>query len=546
MPGHHAILSSLAASVLLLAGCSVLVLEPEPCQSNQQCTESFGAGSICADNGFCEITEGGANLCSTIADCLASGGFGQTCSGADPDAEEPTGTCITAELPLRCTARFLPTTLFTDPGGNADSVVFGVLSDRSVRAHLDRENAISLAVSHINENGGIDDHPIGLVFCDIQEGSDAPFTDGLSRRDAVVDTAEWLVEVLGVPVILGPPSSGDTEIVFEDITNAQAVRGQTLLMSPSATDLSLTNFDIPQGQIASDNAPGMLWRTAPSAEPQVAALIGQMEADGVTNVAIIREQSPFAGTSSAPGESFAQRFGTDFSGASDQFTYEGGNVSGREQRIREVGMRLEAGEFDAVLFLGPFKDSREFLKEATDNLQYGDDLPLYFADTGAMDDLFTDIGDPRLFDNVYATRPALPVNSFILDNFVEAFDGAYGANALRSTFTAHAYDAVWFAALGSTWALFHGPESTAETESGYPLLRGIDIARGLRRTSVGSDLDFIPTEWPSGLSNFRSNRTVDAVGAASNYDFDLATEEAPAAAELLQGTAEGTFELVGG
>src|SRR5690606_35056385 len=106
--------------------------------------------------------------------------------------------------------------------------------------------------SQVDTEGGHAGKRFGVVFCDISENAEY---DSLSRTQAAVATAEYLVKTFDVPAIIGPSSSPDTLAVFEAV-EADGV----LVMTPSATSTELTSADVP---VTSDENPGLLWRTAP-------------------------------------------------------------------------------------------------------------------------------------------------------------------------------------------------------------------------------------------------------------------------------------------
>lgn len=518
---------------MLLGSCSLQVLERVECASDEECADVFGLGATCVGAGFCEAAEEGDVPCTSSDDCLAQSGFGTYCAGAT-DAEP--GLCEEASVLARCSQGSVPPDLLT--GEYPMTIPVGIISDRSIQAHVDRDNAILLAISQLNEAGGIDGNPIGAVLCDIQTGAQSPFSDSMTRPDAAVAAGRWLVEQVGVTAILGPYESGDAEVVYAEVINDADLRGQAMLMTPSATDPAIAELDVTE--VPTDNSPGLLWRTASSGTNQVQPLADALDERGVTSVAIVREASPFAGTFMATGQSLAQSFVDVWPGEVEQFTYAADSGSEREEKIREAGAALADGTADAVMFIGPTGDTRAFLAQATEDADFGDDVPIALPDTGALDEVFNGIDDPRLFDNVIAVRPrAQP--GFVRDNFAESYQARYDNDPARTPFTAHAYDAAWFVALGLVFAAGEGESAAEETVSGYPVLDGQDVAAGLRRTVAGPDLRFVPSEWTTGISQLGQGRTVDVEGAASEYAWDLTTEEVDGEVELVVGGMDGTF-----
>jgi len=535
-PSHLRTSTAALIALIALASCSLTVVDAEPCSSDPECEELFGGGSICGGGGFCEVPAETSETiaCQSNEDCLAAEGFGSTCS--DATDEEP-GTCESIRVPGRCT-RSLPADLAQDPSAYRDRIVIGVLSDQALRSHTDRENAIELAVTQINENQGLGQAQLAVLFCDIGEGNLGGYSDSLPRPEAADLVTEFFVNEASLAAIIGAPSSNDTQLIFEDVVNKPAVRGRTVLMSASATDPSLVDFDVPAAGSATDNNPGLLWRTAGDGTAQIEALVADMGAAGVTNVIIVREQSPFAGTQLGTGGSFAQSFLDSWSGDGEQLTYAGGSASARDQKILEAVEAINGGEHDALLFVGPTEDAQAALAGAT-AAKLSPDVPIYFDAAGANDELFEGIADGSLFANVRASAP-VPNDGMEFSAFASAYQSAFGAAPSRSTFTAEAYDATWLLAAGAVWAIEQG-DSEVETESGLPVIRGDDIARGMRRTAGGTQVSFVPGDWQKVLTQFRAGRSIDVAGAANDYDFDLGDEQAPSAAAIVVGTAQGRF-----
>ncbi len=524
------------AAALASAACSLTVVDADPCASDEQCADLFGAGSVCGASGYCEQGEASeSSLCEANDDCLAASGFGSTC--ALPEDTEA-GSCEAIVVPSRCT-RSVPADLKDSPSTYSSSVVVGVLSDQSVQSHRDRENAIELAARHINENSGLGDVPLGILFCDIGEGNAGGFSDGLARPDAAASVTEWMVNVAGLPAVIGAPSSNDTQLIFEDVVNKPDVRGNSIVVSSSATDPSLTDFDVPARGAATDNNPGLLWRTSGDGTAQIDVLVEDMEDLGVTNVAVVREQSPFAGTQLATGGSFAQSFLDSWSGEGTQLTYAGGSPSARDQKILEASAGIADGTYDAILIVGPTKDAQAALSTLSNDDTIPDGVPVYFDAAGSNDELFDGIDETRLFASVRAARPLLS-ESTELNAFESSYQSAFGNPARRSTFTAEAYDALWFIAAGAVWAIEQG-DTVRETESGLPIIRGEDIARGMRKTTSGTAVSFVPSDWPKVLSQFRAGRSIDVSGAANVYSFNLGDEQAPASASIVVGSEQGQF-----
>jgi len=513
----------LLPALCALWGCSLSTTEQTACASDEVCATAFGPRASCGADGYCNVPAVGS--CAATADCRRSVGFGSSCDD---------GQCVDISAVPRCDARAYPEDLLESPDDHRERLVFGMLMDHGIEAHVQRENAAELAASQINAEHGIDGRQLGIIFCDVHGGDEDPYDDALSRTDAAVASAQWLVNVVELPVVIGPASSGDTTRVYTDVVRPAG--GRTLEITPSGTSPSLTNLDPP----ATDDAPGLLWRSAPSATQQGEIIAQHMAERGqpsISNVAIIHEDAAFG---QAVAAAFGELWKQDFSGSFRVFDYGAGDIAELREQVTTVGGRID--EFHAVLILGQVDEMRVFMSAATDDPNYGDDLPIYLGDTGANTEIFKDASSDRLFDNILAATVDLP-DSFVNTSFNDTFIDRYDADPRDFSFTANAYDAVWLAALGAVWATYHGDGE--EDAAGHREVDGTSVARGLRRTAGGeAEIHFVKTEWPSGVAQLMAGSLIDVTGASGSHEWDPVTEEAPGPTALIRIDPEGTQTIV--
>ena len=138
-----------------MAACSITGADRTNCEDNAPCRELFGLGYVCADNGYCDIAP------------------------ANP----------------RCDHTF-PADL---DGRDASSViVFGNLQDLSLETKRARERSAQLAVKQINAEGALEGTTFALAMCTVEENEEL---DDLSKEEAAVESAAWLVDVYGVQAL---------------------------------------------------------------------------------------------------------------------------------------------------------------------------------------------------------------------------------------------------------------------------------------------------------------------------------------------------------
>src|SRR5690606_24298410 len=92
-----------------------------------------------------------------------------------------------------------------------DVVIIGSIEQRSEDIFRSFERAVQLAFRQANDAGGIDDVRLAAVFCTNDDSVD----DGLDLTEASIESARYLVDVVGVPAIVGPARSSVTQAVFQ-------------------------------------------------------------------------------------------------------------------------------------------------------------------------------------------------------------------------------------------------------------------------------------------------------------------------------------------
>lgn len=474
-----------AAAAAAGAGCSLQTTEVAECRVNRDCRDAFGVGSVCASDGFCEVT-----------------------------AVHP-----------RCT-QTLPPDLF-ESGDLENVVIIGSIEQRSEDIFRSFERAVQLALRQANDAGGIDDVQLAAVFCTNDDSVD----DGLDLTQASIESARYLVDVVGVPAIVGPARSSVTQAVFQALqADLDAGEDGTLVISPSATSNALTDLD---PAAVNDEAPGLLWRTAPPDSLQGFAIATDMgpvgidngRLDEIDNVAVIHEIGPY-------GDGLAASFGNSFAGSTLSL-HPFGDAAEREQVVADVAADAAVEE---VLFVsGVVDDTTAFFDQAA-ALAGFDEKTIFVPDAAATSDVLTEADGAR-FAQVRGSRPA-PLDKrldLVYADFLSKYLLEFSEDAEQFSFTANAYDAAWLAAAGAAWALLQEDRVTGAT-----------MARGLRRVSSGDPINVGPLGWNAVIQRFREGGTLDIQGASGELDYDPETEETTTPIEIWQiaGTAvDGIYQI---
>jgi branched-chain amino acid transport system substrate-binding protein len=438
--------------------------------------------------------------CNTNADCRSTFGIGSTCGGE--------GLCAAPVLNRRCATTF-PEDLFTRPENYRNAVVFGSLMDHSSTTHQRRERSSRLAAKQINEERGIDGRQIAIVYCTYEENLQL---DNLKPTDAAIASARYLADVVGVPAIIGPAGSGDVSAVY------QALRGTgVLVMSPSATSPSLTDLDPP----ATNEKPGLLWRTAPPDTLQGPEIAEDMTARAVSDVLVIAQKGAY-------GEGLSTIFRQAFAGKSDLRVF--GTENERDAAVTEGGS-VAATE---VLFISSIQaDVIAFLKAAGQNAGY--QTKTFFLTDSAANKEVIDQAPTAILERIRGTRPT-PVDTRdpVFANFLGSYVSEYSEDVTAFSFTAHTYDASWLVFYGSAWSSIQEHDIT-----------GLGIARGLRKLSDGREFNIQPLTWGSIVEAFRSGGGINVRGASGLLDYDSTTEEtsAPIQVWVVKPAAAGGYEV---
>ena len=204
-------------------GCSLGNITVLRCEDHDDCLDAYGYGSACID-GFC----GEPTACTTGHDCRRVHGGGACVDNlcVDTIPADPSGSCTLFE------PEALPGTKII---GDGAPVVIGGMFLFEVDFAPPIEQAVRLAVREINKAGGlIEGQPLAMVVCD--NGGAMNSLDGEDRTQKIHDVVDYLAGTLGVPLIIGPLTSGDTQ---QTIQYMVAQGYPTAMVSPSANSFCM-------------------------------------------------------------------------------------------------------------------------------------------------------------------------------------------------------------------------------------------------------------------------------------------------------------------
>lgn len=361
------------------------------------------------------------------------------------------------------------------------------------------DNGVRLAISEINQSGGVLGKKLAVVSCD--DGTDANQAERAARH---------LAEVAGVNAIVGAGASGVTIEAF----NRVAKPNRVLMMSPSATSPAITNLP--------DD--GLLWRTAPSDAVQGRAIAEYLLRRNFTRIAIVNRNDAYgnglaqaiqqqlcsSGSFPCSPETIMNRLYSDQPGALQD--------EDQAKAVRDV----EGFAPGAVVLIAYVQDGVALM-----NLASGKGFRFILTDgTRDVALLGASAGQPGVSDSailctLVGTNPASPSGELY-----NAFALKYDANfkAPPGTFAANSYDAAYLIALAHA----------AAAGAGLTSPDGRALAEGLTRLSRGSRIELGVQDFGRALTELSASdtSTVDVVGVSGPLDFDATTGEAPSGIEM--------------
>jgi len=458
-----------AATAVLTGACSVVTkVDFAECQVSADCRGAFGHNSVCGEEG----------LCGAVA------------------------------LDARCKDVY-PEDLFTRPENYPDAIILGSLLNHAKEGGDQLMiNAATLAVEGANSSGLTDGRLFGIVHCDYQEA----VVDSKTSVEAAVDGAKYLVDELGAVAIVGPGTSSLAEAVFRELQKPEHAP-QALIVSPSATSVSLTNIDVRDG-----DQPGLFWRTAPPDSQIGAELAGRMVAEGITTATVIFESGSYGS-----GLAFALENG--FTGELALLSFE--NAAGIGALVDQVSINTAGAEV-AVVFIGSeVAQVTEFLTRAS-TYPFYEGVRIFLGDTAkAQGVLEGSTAAAKLYPNIRGVFPGTPQGP-VYNLFRADFKSAF--NLDPDSFAALTYDATWLAIYGAAWAEFQREGQ----------LTGLDLAYGLQRLSGGTAINVSAGSWNTVKKEFKAGRSIDITGVSGDLQYDPETEECTAPFSYWKITDDGT------
>lgn len=342
--------------------------------------------------------------------------------------------------------------------------------------------AAELAVDEINAGGGVNGQPIELV-----QG------DSATSPQQAVEEARRLIEIEGVPAIVGPAGSGEALPVVESVAGPAGV----LVISSSATSPALS--------VANDD--DFFFRTPISDAAQGVIMADLALEQGYQTACIMYVNNAYG---QGLSDAFAQ-----------QFTAQGGTITAQvpheQEQASYVSELATCTEADPDVLIGAAypESGRVFLRELVER---GDAPNIIFSDGLKSPDLFAEIG-------------------------WEPFAGGYGtASGAPETDTGAAFEAAWEAAYGELPAL---PYLKELYDAVYAIALAAEMADSVDAAAIRDALREVTNEpgtvitpgtegWQAAVAALDAGEDIDYVGASGTVDFDDNGDISQGAIEIWQ------------
>ena len=344
-----------------LASCALAPIAPSECVLDQECRQAFGLGSVCGDDGLCQM------------------------EGPHP----------------RCTQTY-PLDLWDRPSAYTDHVVLGAMFDLGPDGPNLR--SAQLALNEVNGAGGVHGQEVAMVQCSYHEDLSV---DQLTMEEAVSETARYLADTVGVPAIIGPGTSGTAVIAYETL-----IDDDILLIAPSATSPQLIGID---GEVSTDADPGLFWRPAPPDDAQAAAIVVDMASRGIEDVTIIYQDNAY-------GEALTDLVVEGHTGSEILFAYTSDNE--RNAAVADAGysgaqevMFIASDVVDVVAFLNSAALLDGYLNKTLFLTDSAYDAYLLESTSADAQELFPQIRGSR------PSTPSGPVYDAFLIAYASAYNG---------------------------------------------------------------------------------------------------------------------------
>ncbi len=332
------------------------------------------------------------------------------------------------------------------------------------------QNAVNLAVDHVNANGGVLDEDVTHVEANSE-----------SDEEAAPGAASELIDVEGVHGIVGAMGSGVSLSFIE-----QAVTAEVPMISPANTAPEFTEMS------ENSETDGWYFRTVPTDAVQAAVMADQVSDAGHLTASIIAINNDY-------GVGFGDAFEENFDGEVLSYVRYDPDGTDFSSDVEEATTPPP----EAMVFVGYPDTGEQIMRNAYENGHAGDDsnIQWYFSE-GVMDQSFIDglheDADEPFMNGYQGTNPQSMTADQFLEDYQDEFDGEPALFADRT------YDAAMLLMLGA---------QSCECTSGEDYKEAIREVQNPPGEEVEYDVQ-------QALELLRDGEDIEWTGAAGPLEFD--------------------------
>jgi branched-chain amino acid transport system substrate-binding protein len=330
------------------------------------------------------------------------------------------------------------------------------------------QNAVALAMKHVNAQGGLLKGKGVIVVGDTQGGA-----------QTAVDAAGKLVNIEKVPVIMGAFMSSTTMAA----ANATTIPAGVVLLSPTSTTPAMTNL------VDKDT----VFRLVPSDNYQGEVMARMVLKAGIKKVAVTYVNNDYGvGIGNTFMDAYKKAGGTITSSAKHEE---------KKNSYRSELATLTAGGPEALVVIAYAGDSGGIVvKQAVE----GGLFKRFIGTDGLRDEaLIKDVGAKALADSFFSA-PTSPADNKAQGMLHKMFDDEFKSGSDKA-FVDQTYDATFMTALAV--------EKAGSTDRSK-------IPAALRAIATGKGEVILPGEWAKAKKLIAEGKPITYVGAGGAYVFD--------------------------
>jgi branched-chain amino acid transport system substrate-binding protein len=329
-------------------------------------------------------------------------------------------------------------------------------------------NAVTLAVKHVNDQGGLLNGRAALAIGDTQ-----------GAAQTAVDAASKLANVENASIIMGALMSGTTI----SAANAVTIPAGLVMISPTATSPAMTDLDDKD----------TLFRLVPSDNYQGDVLARMVLAAGIKKVAVTFVNNDY-------GVGIGNTFMAAYKAAGGTVTASTKHEEKKNSYRSELATLAASGAEALVVVAYAGDSGGTIVKQSIE----GGLFTKFIGTDGLRDEALIKAVGAKALETSFFSSPTSPADNAAQATLHKLFNDEYKAGADKA-FVDQVYDATFLAALAVEQA------GSGERSK---------MAAALRAVTSGKGEPILPGEWVKAKKLIAEKKPITYVGAGGAYAFD--------------------------